>query len=213
MPQRSMSAKAWGSLTASRPKRDFRFCEQTHTYTLDGEVIPSVTHIIRFLDVDVDKSRPWMRDAAAQRGSIVHEATALIDYDEPDVLENVPYECQGYVNAYLAFLRDYSPEWEIIERPMWSAYGSSAFAGTVDRYGMVKGRKLILDIKTGTSSAKARHSAQLTGYWLLLDCPDCDYAILYLRKDGSYKLQMHEHSLELWDACFTLNNALGGKSK
>ena len=208
-----MSTSRPTAAKASSGVTDFQFDEATHTYILDGEVLPSVTHIIRFLDVDVDKSRPWMRDAAAERGSIVHEATALIDYDEPDVLENVPYDCQGYVNAYLAFLNDYQPEWEIIERPMWSAYGDSAFAGTVDRYGMVKGRKLILDIKTGTSSAKARHSAQLTGYWLLLDCPDCDLGILYLRKDGTYKLQMHDVRFTLWNACFTLNDALGGKTK
>lgn len=208
-----MSTSRPTAAKASSGVTDFQFDEATHTYTLDGEVLPSVTHIIRFLDVDVDKSRPWMRDAAAERGSAVHEATALIDYDEPDVLENVPYDYQGYVNAYLAFLNDYQPEWEIIERPMWSAYGSSAFAGTVDRYGTAKGRKLILDIKTGTSSAKARHSAQLTGYWLLLGCPDCDFGILYLRKDGTYKLQMHDTKLELWDACYTLNNALGGKAK
>ena len=198
---------------ASPAKPNFQFDEATHTYTLDGKVLPSVTHIIRFLDVDVDKSRPWMRDEAARKGSIVHEATALIDYGETDVLDEVPYECHGYIDAYLAFLRDYSPDWEIIERPMHCQYWDAQFAGTVDRCGTANGRKLIMDIKTGTSSAKARHVAQLTGYHILLGNPkDCDHGILYLRKDGTYSLKLYDIDYDLFYSCVTLNKALGGKT-
>lgn len=209
-----MSTSRPTAAKASSGVTDFQFDEATHTYTLDGEVLPSVTHIIRFLDVDVDKSRPWMRDAAAERGSIVHEATALIDYDEPNVLDEVPYECQGYVQAYLSFLNDYQPEWELIENPMWGNYYGSKFAGTIDRYGIIDARPTVVDIKTGTSSHKSRHIAQLTGYDVLLGSKEgCNFAVLYLRKDGSYKLQYYDADYTLWMSCIVLNNALGGKAK
>ena len=188
------------------------FEESTHTYTLDGEVIPSVTQIIRFLDVDVDKSRPWIRDEAARRGTLVHQATALIDYGETDVFDMVPPEAQGYVQAYLNFLRDNRCEWKYIELPGWCEYKGTRYAGTVDRYGKMNGANTLLDVKTGTSGAKTRHAAQLTGYRNFpgID-PECFLYILYLKKDGTYKLVSHMADEEAFEACLTLHNKLGGK--
>lgn len=190
----------------------FMFDEATHTYTLYGEKIPSVTQIIRFLDVDVDKSRPWLRDEAARRGTLVHQACALIDYDEPDVLELIPDEIKGYVTAYLNFLQDNRCEWKYIELPDWCEYKGTVYAGTIDRYGLMNGVPVLLDIKTGSAGIKMRHTAQLTGYRNFpgID-PDCFMYILYLKRDGTYKLAPHMPDEELFEACLTMHNKTGGK--
>ena len=59
-----------------------QFHEASHTYTLDGVDLPSVTHICRFLAYDYKSDKPWLAEAAARRGTAVHEACALIDYGE-----------------------------------------------------------------------------------------------------------------------------------
>ena len=58
------------------------FDEATHTYTLDGVRFPSVTEVTRFCAYDYKSERPWLAEAAARRGTAVHEACALIDYGE-----------------------------------------------------------------------------------------------------------------------------------
>lgn len=193
--------------------RSFSFNPEKHAYFLDGKIIPSVTRIVRFLDADVDRSRPWAGELAARRGSIVHSACALIDYGEPDVLDLLPPELHGYLTAYCNFLRDNRCEWKYIEAPFWCSYKGTEYAGTLDRYGRMNGVNTLLDIKTGSSSCKARHTAQLTGYLQFpgID-PDCFLYILNLRKDGSYKLVPHLPDEELWDACITLHDRTGGKA-
>ena len=54
------------------------FDEATHTYTLDGIRLPSVTEVTRFCAYDYRSDRPWLAEAAARRGTAVHEACALI---------------------------------------------------------------------------------------------------------------------------------------
>ena len=188
------------------------FDEPTHTYTLGGEALPSVTHIIRFLSADVDKSRPWIRDEAARRGTLIHQACALVDYGEDDVMDLLPYELHGYLMAYLNFLRDNRCDWKYIELPDWCEYKGTRYAGTVDRYGTMNGVPALLDIKTGAAASKAQHAAQLTGYRNFpgID-PDCFLYILYLKRDGTYRLVSHVADEELFDACLTMHKKTGGK--
>ena len=194
---------------------NFTFDPETHTYRLDGEEIPSVTQIIRFLSVDVDKTRPWLRDAAAERGSAVHAACALLDYGEPDAPDTIPPEFGGYLSAYAAFLRDYAPQWRFIERPMYGEWGGKHFAGTLDRAGTMRGQNVILDIKTGSSGTTPVYSAQLTGYDKLLN-PIGSRSHLYilaLSRDGTYTLREYKADPELFSACFTLHNATKKKER
>ena len=128
---------------------------------------------------------------ASRRGTAVHEATELIDLgsmpdDDPEI--------DGYVNAYLDFLLDYQPKWEYIE---WVGhykgdYDGLEFCGTVDRAGRVGDEFWVLDIKTTASPTKENYIAtccQTTAYAMMLEANfSCDRKILYLKKDGSYRL-------------------------
>lgn len=198
------------------------FDEATHTYTLDGVRLPSVTEVTRFCAYDYKSDRPWMAEAAARRGTAVHEACALIDYGEEP--EETP-EIAGYLKAYRRFLADYKPDWQLIEHPMGNL--EMGFAGTLDRFGTMNPNPaiygglapIILDIKTGELH-NASLSAQLTGYDMLLWAELKGYKFppplllaLKLSRDGTYILRMPPHNRELFDACRTLHKATERKKR
>ena len=151
------------------------FEESTHTYTLDGVVIPSVTEICA--PITCGKYPPvGVVQQAAARGTRVHELCALYDMDAlPDEIEA---ELVGYVKAWAAFCRDYKPVWRHIELPLYGEIDpGQPFAGTVDRIGDIDGRTRVVDIKTAASldrPAKVALCEQITGYEWLADLNDID---------------------------------------
>lgn len=142
------------------------FDEATHTYTLDGVELPSVTHIIRYLAVDkANNADPNMAMIARERGSAVHEATVMYDYSG-EIPDDFPAEYAPYLEAYVQFVRDYKPGWELIEHQMGNK--TLGFAGTLDRFGVIDNEWCILDIKTSYKVDIPSLSAQLTAYHDLL---------------------------------------------
>lgn len=143
-----------------------QFDEATHTYTLDGVELPSVTHIIRYLAVDkANNADPNMALIARERGSAVHEATVMYDYSG-EIPDDFPAEYAPYLEAYVQFVRDYKPGWELIEHQMGNK--TLGFAGTLDRFGVIDSEWCILDIKTSYKVDIPSLSAQLTAYHDLL---------------------------------------------
>ena len=191
-----------------------QFDEKTHTYTVDGVVLPSVTHICRFLAYDYKSDKPWLAEAAARRGTAVHEACALIDYGEDP--EETP-EIAGYLRAYRRFLKDYRPDWELIEHPMGSL--ELGYAGTLDRYGtLYNGEPCIVDIKTGQLH-KSSLRAQLSAYRILFirEHPE-KYSSphiysLKLSKDGTYEFIAVQFDPELVKTCLFMNQAVERNKK
>ena len=151
------------------------FEESTHTYTLDGVVIPSVTEICA--PITCGKYPPvGVVQQAAARGTRVHELCALYDMDAlPDEIEA---ELVGYVKAWAAFCRDYKPVWRHIELPLCGEIDPGLpFAGTLDRIGKIDGQTRVVDIKTTASldrPAKVALCEQITGYEWLADLSDID---------------------------------------
>ena len=162
------------------------FIEEGHKYLLDGVELPSVTQICKPITVDVaENAKPWLRDAAARRGSAIHEICADIDMgEEPDF----PYKYAGYVCAYLDFKRDYglSTTWKAIELPVASAM--LGVAGTIDRIVVIDGKFTLIDIKTGYTIDKALVTAQLCGYLDILCEADCTYKYAPI-SSGGYRLK------------------------
>ena len=154
---------------------EFIFDDATHTYTLDGVVIPSVTEICA--PITCGKYPPvGVVQQAAARGTRVHELCALYDMDAlPDEIEA---ELVGYVKAWAAFCRDYKPVWKHIELPLHGEIDpGQPFAGTLDRIGEIDGRTRVVDIKTTASldrPAKVALCEQITGYEWLADLNGID---------------------------------------
>ena len=196
----------------SEPKHEVIFDEDTHRYTVDGVEVPSVTHLCRFLFVDIAaKAKDWLRDIAADRGSRIHAYTVMLDYGEEP--EEIDQNCVGYLIAYRRFLKDYHPRWEGIETVMGGK--NIGYAGTCDRYGYIQDRSCVLDIKTGSTIHKVGVATQLDGYWWLLAnfrsfCAEDSYC-LHLHKDGTYDLLLIDRNLSCLVECKKLHRALTAK--
>lgn len=199
-----------------------QFDAEKHEYTVDGRRVPSVTEILNFLTAShYGAINPAILSAAAQRGTMVHETLEAIDYGAFDGL--VAYEIQGYVRAYLEFLRDYKPEWYGIESMIYEPVGN--YCGTVDRYGMIDGKECVVDLKTYTSPTKENYMSLMGqtcayAYGLLANAKlTQSYRLikrygLFLRKDGTYRLvdcaeyekKFDMPSSEIWTRCWDMFN-------
>ena len=192
--------------------RIMTFNSDKHEYEVDGELMPSVSEIIRFISREVyGDVTQYVLDNAADRGTRVHNATQMLD-----VVHDV--ECDEdivpYVQAYVDFLKKYNPKWDLIEHSFYNP--ECKYCGTIDRYGELEGKKTIVDIKTSSSIQKVLHGAQLNLYRMGLVANGYGVErtiILQLTKDGKYKIVDEEQDDEIAIACLTLHNALKKKPR
>lgn len=192
--------------------RILSFDESEHIYEVDGEVMPSVSEIIRFIAREVygDVVQSVL-DNAADRGTRVHKATQMLD-----VVGDV--ECDEdivpYVTAYVQFVKEHKPKWDLIEKSMYNPVGK--YCGTLDRVGMLDGKKTIVDIKTSSAIQKVLYGAQLNLYRMMAHENGIEaerLVILHLTKDKGYKLIEIPIDNEVANACLTLHRALQKKAR
>lgn len=187
-----------------------KFKVDDHSYWVNDRQLPSVTEIIRFLNVDIiGSANKEAKEAAAERGTRIHEACTAYDFGDDECDGDIV----GYIKAYADFKRDYGvKDWSMFE----TIVGNEHYAGTLDRYGKIDGVTTVLDIKTGSKLHMKTHVVQLAGYTeLLLEDrkPVEQGAILHLKKDGAYTLKIVDID-ELCDAylifrrCLELHNYL-----
>lgn len=202
------------------------FNEERHEYSVGGKKIPSVSEILAPLSADRYKDiNPAVLQAAAARGTAVHEACEAIDYG---IDAEIDPAIAGYVAAYQQFLHDYFPRWNMVEQivgyriPFEADEERILFCGTVDRYGIIDGKGAVLDIKTYasvTTDAMMSASCQTILYASALESEGFNSPkryLLHLKKDGDYRLidlqnfdkERGFHSLsiawklyEIWDDC------------
>ena len=80
-------------------------------------------------------------------------------------------------------------DWILCEQPM---HVRDVLAGTPDRYGLIDGKRTIVDIKTTSKPNPILHTAQLCGYEFLMTSNGFEVdalADLYLKKNGRYTLR------------------------
>lgn len=189
------------------------FYDDSHKYTVDGEEVPSVSELTRFLTREMYSEVPqYVLDNAAQRGTKIHKATEALDiYGKVEIDSDLV----DYLKAYVSFRKEVNPEWEKIE---WSICNDKLYAGTLDRYGLIDGVPTILDVKTTASITglhKVVYTAQLNLYRLAVmkEKPVEALTILQLRKDGTYKLYHIEVNEPLAQACITMHEAIKNAKK
>lgn len=153
---------------------DIFFDEQSHTYLVDGEEVPSVTTILQPLTMRGYSSiSPSVLEYAANRGRAVHEALEAYDLGaEPEVYP----EIEGYIRAYLDWEQIYRPTWTGVEQIVYSEnYG---YIGTLDRVGSLNNRELaVVDIKTSQPTKEALIS---------VCCQTAAYEVAYNEAHGEF---------------------------
>lgn len=184
-----------------------QFFDKGHVYMLDGERIPCVSDLCRFLHREIYKDAPvWQLDAAADRGTKVHAATETLDRAGRAEIED---EYLPYLQAYALFQQEHEVTWELIEHPDY--HPVHRYAGTIDRYGMVDGYRTLLDIKTTYRVYKPLCSASLNLYRMMLEARQKAVErllILHLKKDGTYKLIRFDADDSVPMALITLHTVL-----
>ena len=191
---------------------DLVFLEQPHTYLLEGEPIPCVSALCRFLSREIYKDTPsWRMEEAAARGTAVHKATEDLDRTGGVCIDE---DYAPYVQAYAAFLHDHDVIWEMTEKSMW--HPEYRYAGTIDRYGTVDGVKTLVDLKTTYTVYKTLCGASLNLYRMILEARQKaveKLLILHLKKDGTYKLVTIPIDNAVPMALITLHNTLKKKRR
>lgn len=164
------------------------FEPESHTYSIDGERIPSVTEVLSDVGiVDYSHLPESTREMALARGRAVHLATQFEDEGDLDEA-SIPDDLRGYLEAWRRFKRETRFVPELIEYR--SFHPSHKYAGTLDRTGNLGGNVLncLLDIKTNDAQEWVRY--QLAAYAAFFDSPRKYIRMsVELHADGSYRLK------------------------
>lgn len=184
-----------------------KFYDEGHRYVYNGEEIPSVSELLRFLSKEIyGEIDRYILDQAAERGTEVHLATQKLD--ESGTVE-ITEQIAPYIEAYALFLREHKVEWLYIEKAI--AHPELLYAGTIDRVGEVDGKTTILDIKTNSAIKKPLVKAQLNGYQKLAGTIGMNVerlCCLQLMKNGKYRLYDVVTDDTEFLACYRLHSAL-----
>lgn len=167
------------------------FQESTHTYTLDGVRVPSVTQILKpmysFYGVPDE-----VLQAKAELGTNVHRACELLDNDDLDedseeglaALEPIA----GYLAGYKKFKADKKPV--VIANEQRLYHPLHKYAGTIDRRLAFGGSIWDVDLKStvAMSPLVGVQTAAYSAMFLTVDKTPARRGALQLFPDGNYKL-------------------------
>lgn len=157
-----------------------RFEPETHKYFIDGKEVPSVTQVLVEAGL-IDLS--FYNEEGKKRGSAVHQACQYLDEDDLDV-ESISPGLRPYVEAYINFKKETDFKPELIEHQVYETF--YGFAGTVDRTGIMRGKRVLIDIKTGSIAPFA--AIQTAGYTACLHNDFYHRFGLCLKPNGAFKL-------------------------
>lgn len=132
-----------------------QFYEETHTYTLDGKTVPSVTQVLEKHNLAPDLSMiPQSNlDKAAEHGTEVH--SAIEDYIKNGTTSFIPE---------VGYFAQLCTAYGILPELSETVYATETIAGTVDVIGRKAGKTIIIDIKTGKKLYMRSYRWQLSLY-------------------------------------------------
>jgi hypothetical protein len=159
-----------------------KFDENTHTYSINDRIVPSVTQVL----TDVFGKRFWYDEWYAQRGRANH---AMISYYVQGCLDfnSISDEIKGYLDAFIKFLNETEFKPVKSEENLFSTVYN--FAGTPDLLlSDPTGHLILADIK---SSIEPIVKLQLAGYDILyneIKIKPKRHCAIELGIDGKYKI-------------------------
>lgn len=157
-----------------------------HAYTLGEKRLPSVTQTLAPL-IDYSQVPKAVLERAQQLGTAVHRLTELYDLDDLDT-ENLSQELMPYLTAWMRFRAETRFVPELIEQRYH--HPALNFAGTLDRTGLINGRRAVIDIKKMLRLGPVI-GVQLAAYKELCIRNSVQIEDRYglgLRADGTYRL-------------------------
>lgn len=161
------------------------FDAEHHKYTDNGVNIPSATTILAAAGLpDLSMIPAATLQWKAELGTMVHFATELDDLSELDE-DSLDERIVPYLEAYRRFKSESG--FEIIDMEKMVYDPVLKYAGKLDRFGILNGKRTLLDIKTGMFDplSVGPQTAAYSGAYTELKCNR--YA-LQLKDDSTYKL-------------------------
>lgn len=144
----------------------FSFDPATHTYRVDGVILPSVTEVLRPAEEFAglfDNVPVGALELARDRGSYVHEAMALLVRGDLD-WASVDERWEPYIRSGERFLIDSGIVVIGSEIPVYSQ--RLCVAGTIDLFGLWSRRDALIDFKA-SAVVPVTVGPQTAGYELL----------------------------------------------
>jgi hypothetical protein len=159
----------------------FEFDEKSHTYTMDGKRLPSVTEIIR----DVLPSKQWGTDWHMERGTQIHVAAKLIAEGQTPIVDP---QIEGHVDGIMAFHRKEVKGVVAAELPVFCT--KTLYAGTLDLIADLSMIGLaVVDYKA--SGCEYRTALQMCAYALAYGDKSIKWGVMVtLPGDGKYKINV-----------------------
>ena len=137
------------------------FIESSHTYLVNGIIVPSVTQIMRADSDEVYNGiPPHILEKAAERGTAVHRA--IYEYEQ---LGFYPTDetVKDYLNRYIV-VKSISRLQPVRQEFMLCSTSEPRFAGTVDMLATIGDKTILLDVKTSSALHRELWAIQLAGY-------------------------------------------------
>lgn len=120
---------AYWELERNGTTEGLEFDELNHTFTANGQTLPSVTQVLRANRMTPEfytRIDPWY----LERGKLIHLATEFYDKGTLDE-DELDSTLLPYLNAYKQFRADYRGQITGIEKKMW--HPQLGYAGIIDR--------------------------------------------------------------------------------
>ena len=157
----------------------FSFDPESHIYKINGNIIPSVTQILRDL-IPSYQATPWHM----QRGRAAHACYALIAQGKE--FEFDP-RLAGYVAGCRKFFADLKPDVGHIEQQVYSE--TYQYAGTYDLSCKIDGRYMLIDYKSTLTDAVPYQLAAYMTAMLKMQGRLVHYGMgVEIHDDGTYRL-------------------------
>lgn len=173
-----------------------------HIYTVDGREVACVSDVVDIVcgpaantgGYVVDES---IMDAAAEKGTLIHEALRLADDDDLD-WSSVDSEIGGYCEAWEEWVVHSGFVVDKIEEPVYSS--ELDIAGTPDVRGWTNDGYAVVDRKSGAGGFQWRHEIQMGGYHLIVP-EDVDQIIVVHLVPKQKRKKWREHIIprESWE--------------
>ena len=138
------------------------FIEESHTYLLDGVIIPSVSDILHFIFPDKYKGvSDQVLSNKARYGTIVHDYIEKFENGKLDNLPDLDIYQQMSIRQYMRIKA--KTDIEVLEQEKMIHF-EDKYAGRFDMIANIKGKKCLCDIKTTAKLDTEYLSWQLSFY-------------------------------------------------
>lgn len=168
------------------------FDEENHKYYFNENPVISVTTVLKEAGLI---NSDFFTEQSRNRGIAVHHGVFLDINNQLDKSSLHPL-IEGYMEAWFSFVRDtgFIAFKHLCERRMYQP--NYQYAGTPDLVGMLNGRSILIDIKTGDSKTAKYQTAAYRQFNELFTLKP-DRAHLRLFNSGKYSLvHHHDHLLD-----------------